>query len=246
MMSIFTTSAKYYEVFSDSDTRLNREGPFLLDALHQSQGFRVVDIACGTGLHAEFFAQNGASVDAFDISDEMIEYARTNRSCPSINFHTGDMRSLSGGPWDLAICLGNSISVLSTNEDLRKTFKSVFSSLGPNGVFVIQILNYQAEAHQKPRHRIELKKAGNVDVVAVKTLVPHEDMTFLSLSFYALSGDEHESISETAVLKNRTRDELVSTAEDADFTVEAVYGGYDRSDFNSEESNDVVCVFRKG
>ena len=102
-MSIFTTSAKYYEVFSDSDTRLNREGPFLLDVLYQSQGFRVVDIACGTGLHAEFFAQNGAHVDAFDISEEMIEYARTNHSRPSINFHTGDMRSLSGGPWNLAI-----------------------------------------------------------------------------------------------------------------------------------------------
>ena len=245
-MSIFKTGAKYYEIFSDSDIRLNREGPFLLDALHQSQGLRVVDIACGTGLHAEFFAQNGAHVDAFDISDEMIEYARMNHSRPSINFYTGDMRKLSGGPWDLAICLGNSISVLSTNEDLRRTFKSVFSSLGPNGVFVIQILNYQAGAHQKPRHRIERKKLDNADVVAVKNLVPHEDMTFLSLSFFALSGDEHENIAETSVLKNWTQEELVSIAEDTGFSVEAVYGGYDRSDFNSEESNDLICVFRKG
>lgn len=245
-MKIFTTSAKYYEVFSDNEARLNREGPFLLEVLHQSPGLRVVDMACGTGLHAEFFAQNGASVDAFDISDEMIEYARMNHSRPSINYSAGDMRKLSGGPWNLAVCLGNSISVLLTHEDLRMTFKSVFSSLGPNGVFVTQILNYQAVAHQKPRHRIERKKVGDTDVIAVKNLVPHGDRTFLSLSFFALSGDEHESIAETAVLKNWTREELVSIAEDTGFGMEAVYGGYDRSDFNSEESNDVICVFRKG
>ncbi len=245
-MSVFKTSAKYYEIFSDTETRLNREGPFLLNAFNQSPGLKVVDIACGTGFHAEFFAQHGASVDAIDISVEMLEYARTNHFHPLVNFSEGDMCSLSGGLWDFAICLGNSISVLLTDDDLQRTFKSVFSSLVPKGVFVIQILNYQAMANQKPRHRIENKKVGIADVVAVKNLVPHRDMTFLSLSFYAISGDEHESISETAILKNWTRDELVSAAENAGFAVEAVYGGYDRSDFNSEKSNDVICVFRKG
>ena len=60
MTKVFTTSAKYYEVLSDNEKRLKREGPFLKETLQQAPGLRVVDMACGTGLHAEFFAKLGA------------------------------------------------------------------------------------------------------------------------------------------------------------------------------------------
>ena len=246
MTKTFTTTAKYYEVLSDNESRLKREGPFLEDTLKLAPGLRVVDMACGTGIHAVFFAELGASVDAFDISSEMIDHACEHHAHPAISYHTGDMRTLEGGPWDLAICLGNSLSVMSAPEDINRTFRAVYSSLSPGGIFLLQILNYLAASVQKPRHRIESKKAGESEVIAVKNLVPRGDRTFLSLAFYRVSGDDYESLAETAVLKNWTCEEIVSAAEDAGFTVDEVYGGYDRSAHSPEDSTDVICVNRKG
>lgn len=246
MKKVFTTSAKYYEVFSDNEKRLKREDPFLKETLQQAPGLRVVDMACGTGLHAEFFAKLDASVDAFDISKEMIEHASLHHAHPKINYGTEDMRTLSGGPWDYAVCLGNSLSVISSSEDLNRTFNAVFSSLAPGGIFVLQILNYRADSAQVPRHRIEQKMVGDTEVIAVKNLIPHSGRTFLSLAFYSVSGDSYESLAETAVLKNWTSDEMISAAKTAGFTVEGIFGGYDRSSYSPRDSTDVICVNRKG
>ena len=97
-----------------------------------------------------------------------------------------------------------------------------------------------------PRHRIERKTIGNTEVIGVKNLVPHNGRTLLSLAFYTISDKETESVSETAILRNWLSEEIISIAEKAEFTVEAVYGGYDTSEFNPEISTDVLFVLRKG
>ena len=175
----------------------------------------------------------------------MIEHAALNHAHPQINYRTADMRTLAGGPWDYAVCLGNSLSVISSPEDLSRTFRAVFSSLAPGGIFVLQILNYSADSAQVPRHRIEHKLIGKTDVIAVKNLVPHGDRTFLSLGFCSVSGDNYESLAETAVLKNWTSDEMISAARTAGFTVDGIFGGYDRSSYIPRNSTDVICVNRK-
>ena len=111
-MAAFHTIAEYYEVLSDSEARLRREGPFLAECLERAPGRRVLDVACGTGLHAEFFANLGAEVAALDLSAEMIAHARERRPHPAIHYAAGDMREPPTGPWDLAVCLGNSLSLL--------------------------------------------------------------------------------------------------------------------------------------
>ena len=245
MTEAFTSSAEYYEVLSDSDARLDREGPLLRDTFRSAPGMLVVDIACGTGIHSEFFGRLGARVDAFDISAEMIALAARRHSHPTVTYHTGDMRALSGGPWDYAICLGNSLSVLTDTKDLGMTFRAVFSSLTQGGVFVLQILNYRGANARKPRHRIEHRRTGGADIVAVKSLVPHGDRTLLSLSFYRTEGDDWTSLSETAVLKNWSKEDMENAAHAAGFTVKALYGGFDRSEFDPNESADLVIVNRK-
>jgi trans-aconitate methyltransferase len=241
-MRAFTTSAEYYEVLSDNESRLANEGPFLLKLLRESPGIRIVDMACGTGIHAEFFASHGARVEAFDISREMITHAEKSRPHPLITFRTGDMRALSGGPWDLAVCLGNSLSLLTTSEDLAATFRAVRSSLAPGGRFCFQILNYLAGSSQEPRHRIVHRTAGNTEVTAVKNLVPHKGITYLSLAFYSRSGEECTSLSETAVLKNWTENDVVKALGEAGFTIQGIYGGFDSSAYSPEQSPDIVCV----
>ncbi len=243
-MSAFTTIAEFYEVLSDSNARLEREGPLLKQCLEQAPGKRVLDVACGTGLHAGFLAELDANVTAFDASPEMIEHAGDRRPHEKVTYAVCDMRDIEGGPWDLALCLGNSITLLDSLEDVRTTMAAVHASLAPGGLFVVQIINYAAESAQQPRHRIETKMVDEREIVAVKNLVPHADRTLLSLAFFCRQDGEYSSASETSVQMNLRREELEQAATEAGFQVKAIYGAFDRSEYVAAASPDVVLVLQ--
>ncbi len=244
-MPAFTSGAEYYELFANAEARLDREGPLLLETVAESPGQRAADIACGTGLHAFFLASHDVTVDAFDYSSEMIDYARAHRAHSGVTWHTGDMRDLHGGPWDTVFCIGNSLSLISGPDGLRKTFRAVHSSLSPGGLFFSQILNYKKQAFQQPRHRTERKTIGDADIIAVKNLVPHDGRTILTLSYVTLSGGTSGLIAEHALLTNWSRDDLLATAAATGFVVHTIYGGFDKSAYDPKESGDVVVVVRK-
>jgi len=244
-MDAFTSSAELYEVLADTDGRLEREGPLLRECLHKVPGRRVVDLACGTGLHALFFAQLGADVTALDVSADMIAHAERHRPHARIQYDVGDMRKLHGGPWDLAVCLGNSLSLMPSAAERAQVLKRVAQSLSSGGVFLVQILNYSARSALRPRHRIERKPMGDRDVVAVKNLVPCEKRTLLTLTFFALRDEQWESLSETAVLTHFGIEDLAAPAERVGLLAEGAYGGYDKRPFSPTESPDLVCVLRK-
>ncbi len=244
-MKAFQTGAEYYEALSDSAKRLDREGPLLRDVLGRAPGVRVLDLACGTGLHAAYMAEQGAQVTASDLSADMVAHAKQKRSHANLTFRTGDMRIPPAGPWDLVLCLGNSMTLLPSIKDVVATLRAVYDVLAPGGLFLVQILNYASEAAQQARHRVEQKRIDDAEIVAVKSLVPHEDRTLLSLTFFSGQGGEYTSVAESAVLLHVTKDALVGLAQDAGFTVSAVYGGFDRAEYDDAKSGDVVCVLEK-
>ena len=242
----FDSVAAFYEVFAHSEERLRREEPLLRKVLAQAPGKQVLDVACGTGLHAALMSEMGAQVTAMDISPDMIREAETRRPHPNIQYAVCDMRAVCGGPWDLALCLGNSLSLLPEPEDLRQTFDAIAVALAPHGLFLLQVLNYQSQAAQQPRHRVERKRVDDIDVVAVKNLVPHGDRTLLSLTFLATDpGGAVKTFSETALLRNLDRERVLDTAAAAGFEAAAVYGGFDGEPYAAADSPDLICLLRK-
>ncbi len=243
-METFSSIASYYEVLSDNDARLQREGPLLLDALQRAPGRRVVDLACGTGLHAAFFAEHGARVSAFDLSEGMIAFARERRPHPAIAYAVGDMSAIKGGPWDLTLCLGNSMSLLS-HDAMLKTFCNVSACLEPGGLIVLQVLNYASDAARAPRHRVERRERDGVEIVAVKSLVPHAGSTLLSLAFFASRDGRYESATDSAVLTHLGPEDIAAMAGRAGLEVDALYGAFDCSAFVAGASPDLIAVLRK-
>ena len=244
-MNYFDSIAQYYEVLSDGTGRLQREGPLLREVLAGAPGQQVADLACGTGIHAEFLAGLGAKVTAFDISSQMVEHARTIRSHRDIDYRVGDMRELHGGEWDCCICLGNSLSVLESLEQVQLTFERASDSLAPSGLFLVHVLNAFSLENQKPRHRVERRQIGDIEIVAVKNLVPEGEHTLLSLSFYAIGPDGRSSVSETAFLMNLTVEQLVDCGEKAGLKSLHLYGSFDKSEYSPDDSKDVVLVLQR-
>ena len=242
----FESTAKYYDALALTAHRLEREGPLLRAWLADAPGTRVLDLACGTGIHALLLAEAGTLVTAVDLSEDMIAYASAVRPHPNIDYRVGDLRRPPEGEWDLALCLGNSISLLASRDDLESAFAHVVARLAPGGCFALQVLNYLAPTHQQPRHRVVYTEMGGTPLMAVKNLVPHEDRTLLSMAFFVDRGGDLTSVAESAVLRNWTHRDLEHIAEATGLQVAQRYGGYDRSAFSPQDSGDLILVLRKG
>jgi SAM-dependent methyltransferase len=95
-----------------------------------ASGAHVLDVACGTGRHARFFAARGASVDAVD-RDAVAGEALQDE--PAIRFLAADIEM---GPWPYAGRRFDAIVV--TNYLHRPLFGPLLASLAPGGLLIYE------------------------------------------------------------------------------------------------------------
>jgi SAM-dependent methyltransferase len=119
---------------------------FLWRALGLAKGSRVLDVACGTGRHAVRLARRGASVLGVDVTPAYLaEARRAARGLPNARFLRADMRRVSRrAEFDAAINLWTSFGYFEDPADDLKTLRAVARALKPGGLFLIDILDYEA------------------------------------------------------------------------------------------------------
>ena len=66
--------AKYYDIFY-KNKNYAKETEFLINFINQND--KIIDVGCGTGLHASLLQQNGFKVDGLDLNKEMLNIAKT-------------------------------------------------------------------------------------------------------------------------------------------------------------------------
>lgn len=146
----FLIKAIRYDLQVNWPRRLSREFPFYHRIFQEHQARRIVDWACGTGRHAVYLTQQGYEVTGVDMSPEMLALAQENAASEGVRvtWVESDLCEIDEelddlSPFDGAICVGNSLSVLDTEEKLRKAFTNMYRELRTGGVFIAQILNYE-------------------------------------------------------------------------------------------------------
>lgn len=66
---------------------------------------RVLDVGCGAGVIDSFLSSVSLSVDAIDLSEKMIEKAKTLVSAPNVTFSVADFYSLQqNNAYDVIVC----------------------------------------------------------------------------------------------------------------------------------------------
>lgn len=97
---------------------------------------RLLDVACGTGGHLEYFRQE-FSVTGIEPDPAMLQVAR--RSVPDVPLHEGDMRSFDlGATFDAVTCLFSAVGYMLRRDDLDAAMASMARHLTPGGVLVIE------------------------------------------------------------------------------------------------------------
>jgi SAM-dependent methyltransferase len=117
-------------------------------------GGRVLDVACGGGRHARFFAARGHRVEAVDRDPEGL---RALDGVPGVQTRCAD---LEGGPWPYAGQLFEGIVV--TNYLHRPLFPHLLAALAPGGVLIYETFAVGNERYGRPTNPDFLLRAGEL------------------------------------------------------------------------------------
>ncbi len=240
----FDPVAAAYDILSDPAKRIDREGDFLRELAGRG---RVLDLACATGVHAECLARAGATVTACDLSPAMIQVAQAKRTHARVRYLVRDMRAPPPGPFDLLLCIGNSLNMLPDPADVDRTLRAARSMLAPQGRLLLHVINPDAAVHRSPKltHKEGSVAAHTVRVVKSMVPTPTGRLVTVSTFFRPVGGDAPsgwECKASGQVLLDLTRADLEKTLAQAGFTRLAWYGGLDGCTFAGKESADLVVV----
>lgn len=236
------------------ESRIEREGPFLNALLQRAPERSVLDLGCGTGEHTAFFARQGARAIGIDLSEEMTAKAREYEARGEGRFLLGDAqasRDVLGDepPFGLALCLGNMLPHITEDAELEALFGSAREVLLPDGLFLIQILNYRRILEQGVRHlplNFREGEKGEEEIVFLRLLRPVSERRILFFpTTLVLRPDAAEPValkrSRRVELRPWTADDLTPALERTGFRVE-LHGDMAGGAFVAGESQDLVVV----
>jgi ubiquinone/menaquinone biosynthesis C-methylase UbiE len=116
------------------------EGPVVRRAVGDPRGLSVLDLGCGTGRHALWLAEAGASVTAVDFSEGMLAQAREKPGAATVRFLAHDLHQplpFPAGTFDLVV----SGLVLEHLRDLDLFFGEARRVLKPGGRAVVSAMH---------------------------------------------------------------------------------------------------------
>jgi glycine/sarcosine N-methyltransferase len=116
----------------------------------------AVDAACGTGLFTFALAREGAQMVGADLSESMLDKARSAAGPlePNVRWVRSPMQSLGEkltGPFDAVLCMGNSLPHLLNEDELDETLGGFAALLAPGGLLVLHLLNYTRVIERRER-----------------------------------------------------------------------------------------------
>lgn len=213
---------------------------------------RVLDVGCGTGLHAIELARRGYEVVGVDLSPQMVEIARSKaKGLSGVSFVQADARSLEfAEEFDAAIAMYGVISYFVSDEDLLGFLRSVRRSLKPGSVFVFDTWNLIGVHGKRVYYETpfaSFRKSGSM--LAVKEeqwrvdFVEQVADAEIDWSIIDLAKGSVDVFSHKLKLRLFTVRELVHVLRETGFELCKVYEDYSKRPF-TEESSEIVAIAR--
>ncbi len=136
--------AKYYDRFYKNKD-YEKEVGFLMNFI--KEGDEIIDIGCGTGIHASLISQKGFYVDCLDLNDEMLEVAKTRLKS---NFYSQNILDINiDKKYDVIISMFAVLNHLKSVDELEKCLSNLRGILKDDGKIIIDLHNPQSSGSKK-------------------------------------------------------------------------------------------------
>ncbi len=245
-----------YDRFINWEERLQSELPFIEQQLLAANAHRVLDAACGSGMHTIALAKRGYEVVGTDLSEEMIARARANaaEAGSDVRFRVAGFGELAQSldvqenGFDALLCLGNSLPHVLTSEDLATTLADFISCLRPGGLLLIQNRNFDMVLADRKRwmgprpHR-----EGNNEWLFLRfyDFEPRERLRFNLVTLQREGdGDWSQHVISTELWALRQA-KVVSALTEAGYETITCYGDTSGAPFDADSSPNLLVTARR-
>lgn len=242
-----------YDRFVNWPGRLAVEIPFLESQLKKARVKRVLDAACGTGMHAIALAKLGFEAAGADVSHGMIERARSNAQASGLKIQFaeagfGELRRIFGAQvFEAVICLGNSLPHLLTPESLSATLVDFADCLKPGGLVLFQNRNFDAVMQKRERWmEPQSAKEGQTEWLFLRFYDFDAD-GLLTFHVVILRRDGAGAWSQSDMatrLRPLLLEDMKSTLEATGFESIACFGDMTGAPFDAQTSGNLVVIAR--
>jgi SAM-dependent methyltransferase len=226
----------------------NSRGPdtdFYLGLAAPLEAHRIFDLGCGTGLLTRELATAGRQVVGVDPSAAMLAFARRHPGAERVQWVEGDAGALGTPEADLLVMTGNVAQVFLDDADWLTTLAAIHAALRPGGYLAFESRNPEDRAWERWNRAATYEQfdSPNGPMQSWLELVSVGDgrvrfeghNVFLSTGEVLVAGSE---------LRFRSLEELTRSLTDSGFTVERVYGDWDKGPLLST-SHPMIFVARR-
>jgi SAM-dependent methyltransferase len=205
----------------------------------------IVDLGCGTGLMTCELAGQGYAVTGVDPSRMMLSTARERRYGERVRWIEGDAGALETGDADLAMMTGHVAQFLVSDASWHRTLTALGSALRPGGILAFEARNPVAREwerwNREARWSASDPNVGPIECWSEVHEVRDGIVSYANHYLFVATGEELVSMCR---LRFRTEVELTRTLASAGFTVEHVYGDWDRRDVGPGARELIVVAHR--
>lgn len=163
MSENFKDYSKYYDLlYTDKDYA--GEVDYIESLIENYSRIKVdslLELGCGTGIHAQIISSHGLSVTGIDLSPDMLRLAQDrlnslNISRDRLDLVNGDVRTYrSDRRFDVVISLFHVLSYQISEDDVSAMLETVSYHLVSGGLFIFDFWYGPAVLWQKPSARIK-------------------------------------------------------------------------------------------
>jgi SAM-dependent methyltransferase len=220
-----------------------------LDAHLPKSGGRVLDLGCGTGLHAIEMARRGRTVVGLDLSGSMIARAHERRGqlpaelAGRLSFAVKDLRAAAEpGPFDAVVSLFHVLCYMTDATMLSEGFAAARRHLQPGGGFLFDFWYADAVLNDPPQPRRRGVDHGGKRITRVTTPRWEPDRSLVHVTYDMFEDDAERPMStETHSVRYFALDELEDQLRLAGFSV-VRFGEWLSNAPPSRDSFGVYCL----
>jgi len=228
-VNVFGKYAQYYDLlYRDKD--YDGEVRFIDELIKKNapNANHLLELGCGTGIHAEKLAEAGYSVHGVDLSAEMLKYAEKRiqylpvKETQRLSFSCGDIRQFRHGRrFDAVISLFHVMSYQTEDKDLTAVCDTVKQHLKPKGIFIFDCWYGPAVLTDRPVLRVKKFENQQIEMIRIAEPLMHANENIVDVNYTVWIKDKNsskvEEIKETHRIRYWFMPEIKSLLGDSGF-----------------------------
>ncbi len=248
---------EYYDIifgkprFEPGQFNVVVECTFLDKIFSQYNVKSVIELACGPAYHAVQLAKMGYKAAGLDISVVMLKFAekRAQKEGVSLVLHHQDMRKFQlREQYDAAVCVLDSLRLLTTVREIRSHLESVAAALPDKGIFITEWSHPKDWIGKRTVEGswVEEENGTTVEAKVSSDVTDFEKQLTTDILEYTIhDGEKQVKIIEKDEKRLLLPQEFLLFVEESPFEFVSFYGAYDISvDLNHKDAWRTIAVLQ--